>query len=76
MPQGYHCKFKVYRAGTVFWDFINDNHELTIHIHKAPEGEWSGTLSHPIGGVVQSDILITQAIFELIEFYKYVGKKN
>ena len=70
MPQGYHCKFKVYRAGTEFWEFINDNHELVIHIYKPQEGEWSGTLSHHLGGTVQNNILIAQAIFELANFYK------
>ena len=70
MPQGYQCKFKVYRSGTSWWDFVNDNHELTIHIYKAPEGDWCGTLSHHLGGAVQNNILITQAIFELAEFYK------
>ena len=72
MPQGYRCKFKVFRAGNHLWDFINENQELTIHIYKAPEGDWKGTLSHHLGGVVQNNILITQAIFELTEFYKHV----
>ena len=71
MPQGYHCQFKVYRAGTRYWDFINENHELTIHIFKPPEGDWCGTLSYPLGGTVQNNILITQAIFELSQFYKH-----
>ena len=70
MPQGYHCKFKVYKTGSEFWDFINENHDLTIHIHGT-QGYWSGTLSHHLGGEVQNNILITQAIFELTEFYKY-----
>lgn len=70
MPQGYQCQFKVYKAGIFYWDFINDNHQLTIHIYKGPEGDWCGTLSHHVGGVVQSNILITQAIFELMDFYK------
>lgn len=72
MPQGYQCKFKVYRTGAALWDFINDNNELTIHIYKAPEGDWQGTLSYQLGGVIQNNILITQAIFELSEFYKHL----
>jgi hypothetical protein len=71
MPQGYHCKFKVYRAGNHLWDFINDNQELTIHIYKGAEGDWRGSLSYHLGGAVQNNILITQAIFELVEFYKH-----
>lgn len=71
MPQGYHCQFKVYKTGSSFWEFVNENHELTIHIHSSSEGYWSGTLSHNLGGSVQNDILITQAIFELTDFYKY-----
>ena len=70
MPQGYHCKFKVYRTGHTFWDFVNENHELTIHIFSTADGYWSGSLSHQLGGSVQHTILITQAIFELKEFYK------
>ena len=71
MPQGYHCKFKVYQTGSAIWDFINENQELTIHIYSMPGGNWSGSLSHHLGGAVQNNILITQAIFELKEFYKY-----
>ena len=71
MPQGYHCKFKVYRTGNAFWDFVNENHQLTIHIYSTPDGYWFGSLSHELGGTVQNNILITQAIFELTEFYKY-----
>ena len=70
MPQGYQCQFKVYRSGVFYWDFVNDNHELAIHIFKGPEGDWYGSLSHHLGGMVQNNILITQAIFELAEFYK------
>lgn len=68
MPQGYHCKFKVFRTGNALWDFINENNDLTIHIFNTPEGYWSGTLSHHLGGSVQNNILISQAIFELTEF--------
>ena len=70
MPQGYQCQFKVYRSGVFYWDFVNDNHELAIHIYKGPESDWYGSLSHHLGGMVQNNILITQAIFELAEFYK------
>lgn len=71
MPQGYQCQFKVYKTGMDFWDFINENNGLTIHIYKASEDEWSGSLSHHLGGVVQNNMLITQAIFELTQFYKH-----
>jgi hypothetical protein len=70
--KGYQCKFKVYKTGTALWDFFNDNNELTIHIYKAPEGDWQGILSYQLGGAVQNNILITQAIFELAEFYKHL----
>ena len=57
MPQGYQCQFKVYRSGVFYWDFVNDNHELAIHIYKGPEGDWYGSLSHHLGGMVQNNIL-------------------
>jgi hypothetical protein len=71
MPQGYHCKFKVFRSGNEMWEFTNENHELTIHLFKQSETNWTGTLSHHLGGAIQNNILITQAIFELIEFYRH-----
>jgi hypothetical protein len=71
MPQGYQCKFKVFQSGNEVWEFVNENQELTIHLFKLPEGDWLGTLSHHLGGIVQNNILITQAIFELNEYYKY-----
>ena len=71
MPQGYQCQFKVFQPGNEVWEFINENHNLTIHLFKQPEGDWIGTLSNHLGGIVQNNILITQAVFELTEFYKH-----
>ena len=71
MPQGYQCQFKVFQSGNDICEFINENHNLTIHLFKESEDDWIGTLSHHLGGAVQNNILITQAIFELTEFYKH-----
>ena len=69
MPQGHHCKFKVYKASFALWEFTNNN-GLTIYIHKASANNWSGTLSARIGNPIQQNNLITQAIFEVRDFYK------
>ncbi len=69
MPQGCYCQFKVYRIGITFWEFTNED-GLTIHIYKENGDNWTGTLSTRIGNEVQHNNLITQAIFELRDFYR------
>jgi hypothetical protein len=69
LPQGYVCQFKVYSAGFLFWEFVNENNGLCIHLFYTEDIGYRGTVLPVFCNSVQKDNLLCQAIFELEDFY-------
>lgn len=68
LPHGVKCKFKVFKVNACMWDFSNEN-LFTIYIYRVAPTVYKGALSVNIGNQVQHENLISQAIFELKQFY-------